>query len=161
MSRDKKINRKPVIENRQAKYNYKLLDSFEAGISLLGWEVKSIRASSVELKDSYILMKKGEAYIIGLSILPLKEVTFSVDPQRTRKLLLTKSELSKIFKATKNKGLTCIPTKVFWKDNLIKLKISLGQGKSKFDKRESIKMKEWEREKIKANKFNSNFSKNN
>ncbi len=161
MSRDKKINRKPVIENRQAKYNYKLLDSFEAGISLLGWEVKSIRASSIELKDSYILMKKGEAYIIGLSILPLKEVTFSVDPQRTRKLLLTKSELSKIFKATKNKGLTCIPTKVFWKDNLIKLKISLGQGKSKFDKRESIKMKEWEREKIKANKFNSNFSKNN
>ncbi len=161
MSRDKKINRKPVIENRQAKYNYKLLDSFEAGISLLGWEVKSIRASSIELKDSYILMKKGEAYIIGLSILPLKEVTFSVDPQRTRKLLLTKSELSKIFKATKNKGLTCIPTKIFWKDNLIKLKISLGQGKSKFDKRESIKMKEWEREKIKANKFNSNFSKNN
>ena len=161
MSKDKKINRKPVIENRQAKYNYKLLESFEAGISLLGWEVKSIRASSLELKDSYILMKKGEAYIIGLSILPLKEVTFSVDPQRTRKLLLTKSELSKIFKATKNKGLTCIPTKVFWKDNLIKLKISLGQGKSKFDKRESIKMKEWEREKIKANKFNSNFSKNN
>ena len=161
MAKDKKINRKPVIENRQAKYNYKLLDSFEAGISLLGWEVKSIRASSLDLKDSYILMKKGEAYIIGLSILPLKEVTFSVDPQRTRKLLLTKSELSKIFKATKNKGLTCIPTKVFWKDNLIKLKISLGQGKSKFDKRESIKMKEWEREKIKANKFNSNFSKNN
>ena len=161
MSKDKKINRKPVIENRQAKFNYKLLESFEAGISLLGWEVKSIRASSLELKDSYILMKKGEAYIIGLSILPLKEVTFSVDPQRTRKLLLTKSELSKIFKATKNKGLTCIPTKVFWKDNLIKLKISLGQGKSKFDKRESIKMKEWEREKIKANKFNSNFSKNN
>ena len=161
MAKDKKINRKPVIENRQARYNYKLLESFEAGISLLGWEVKSIRASSLELKDSYILMKKGEAFIIGLSIVPLKEVTFSVDPQRTRKLLLTKSELSKIFKATKNKGLTCIPTKVFWKDNLIKLKISLGQGKSKFDKRESIKMKEWEREKIKANKFNSNFSKNN
>ena len=161
MTKDKKLNRKPVIENRQAKYNYKLLESFEAGISLLGWEVKSIRASSLELKDSYILMKKGEAYIIGLSILPLKEVTFSVDPQRIRKLLLTKSELSKIFKATREKGLTCIPTKVFWKDNLIKLKISLGQGKSKFDKREAIKRKEWEREKIKANKFNSNFLKNN
>ena len=106
-------------------------------------------------------MKKGEAYIIGLSILPLKEVTFSVNPQRTRKLLLTKSELSKIFKATQEKGLTCVPTKVFWKDNLIKLKISLGQGKSKFDKRESIKRKEWEKEKNKANKFNSNFLKNN
>ena len=157
MAKDKKINRKPVIENRQAKYNYKLLESFEAGISLLGWEVKSIRASSLELKDSYILMKKGEAYIIGLSILPLKEVTFSVDPLRVRKLLLTKSELSKIFKATREKGLTCIPTKIFWKDNLIKLKISLGQGKSKFDKRESIKRKEWEREKLKTKNFNSNL----
>ena len=157
MAKDKKINRKPVIENRQAKYNYKLLESFEAGISLLGWEVKSIRASSLELKDSYILMKKGEAFIIGLSILPLKEVTFSVDPLRVRKLLLTKSELSKIFKATQEKALTCVPTKIFWKDNLIKLKISLGQGKSKFDKRESIKQKEWEREKLKAKNFNSNL----
>ena len=100
MVKDKKINRKPVIENRQIKFNYKLFDTFEAGISLLGWEVKSIRASSVDIKDSYILMKKGEAFIIGLSITPLKEVTQSVDSSRVRKLLLTKSELSKIFKAT-------------------------------------------------------------
>ena len=78
-----------------------------------------------------------------------------------RKLLLTKNELSKLFKATQEKGLTCIPTKIFWKDNLIKLKISLGQGKSKFDKRETIKRKEWEKEKNKANKFNGNFLKNN
>ena len=157
MAKDKKINRKPVIENRQVKYNFKLLESFEAGISLLGWEVKSIRASSLELKDSYILMKKGEAYIFGLSILPLKEVTFSVDPLRIRKLLLTKSELSKIFKATQEKGLTCVPSKIFWKDNFIKFKISLGQGKTKFDKRESIKIKEWEREKLKTKNFNSNL----
>ena len=91
MVKDKKINRKPVIENRQIKFNYKLVDTFEAGISLLGWEVKSIRASSVDIKDSYILMKKGEAFIIGLSITPLKEVTQSVDSSRVRKLLLTKS----------------------------------------------------------------------
>lgn len=161
MAKDKKINRKPVIENRQIKFNYKLFDTFEAGISLLGWEVKSIRASSVDIKDSYILMKKGEAYIIGLSIIPLKEVTQSVDSSRVRKLLLTKSELSKIFKSTQEKGLTCVLEKIFWKDNLIKLKISLGQGKSKFDKRESLKRKEWEREKEKTKKFNSNFLKNN
>ena len=161
MVKDKKINRKPVIENRQIKFNYKLFDTFEAGISLLGWEVKSIRASRVDIKDSYILMKKGEAYIIGLSITPLKEVTQSVDSSRVRKLLLTKSELSKIFKATREEGLTCVLEKIFWKDNLIKLKISLGQGKSKFDKRESIKRKEWQREKEKAKKFYSNFLKNN
>ena len=94
MVKNNKLSKKPIIENRQAKFNYELGESFEAGISLLGWEVKSIRASSLDLKDSYILMKKGEAYIIGLSILPLKEVTFSVDPLRIRKLLLTKNEKS-------------------------------------------------------------------
>ena len=75
MGQDKKINRQPIIENRQAKFNYELGENFEAGISLLGWEVKSIRSSRVDIKDSYILMKKGEAWIIGMSISPLQEVT--------------------------------------------------------------------------------------
>ena len=157
MAKDKKINRQPIIENRQAKYNYELYDNFEAGIALLGWEVKAIRASRVDIKDGYVIMKKGEAWLIGLSISPLKEVTELVDPLRTRKLLLTKAELSKIFKSTKEKGLTCLPTRIFWKDNLVKLKISLGKGKTKFDKRESIKRKEWNKEKAKTVKINSNF----
>ncbi len=153
MSREKKINRRPILENRQARFNYELLEDFEAGISLEGWEVKSIRSSRTDIKDSYILMKNGEAWLIGMSISPLPEVTHKVDPLRTRRLLLTKSELSKIFKATKEKGLTCLPTRIFWKDNLIKIKISLGRGKSRFDKRESIKRKEWEREKVKTKNF--------
>ena len=157
MAQNKKLINKPVIENRQAKFNYELGENFEAGISLLGWEVKSIRASRVDIKDGYVLMKKGEAWLIGMSVSPLKEVTQEVDPIRTRKLLLTKSELAKIFKGTQEKGLTCLPIKIFWKDNLIKLKISLGKGKSKFDKRESIKRKEWEREKLKTKNFNSNL----
>ena len=158
MAQNKKLINKPVIENRQAKFNYELGENFEAGISLLGWEVKSIRASRVDLKDGYVLMKKGEAWLIGMSVSPLKEVTQEVDPLRTRKLLLTKSELAKIFKGTQEKGLTCLPIKIFWKDNLVKLKISLGKGKSKFDKRESIKQKEWNKEKAKNLKLNSNFS---
>ena len=158
MAQNKKIIKKPVIENRQAKFNYELGENFEAGISLLGWEVKSIRASRVDIKDGYVLMKKGEAWLIGMSVSPLKEVTQEVDPLRTRKLLLTKSELAKIFKGTQEKGLTCLPIKIFWKDNLVKLKISLGKGKSKFDKRESIKQKEWNKEKAKNLKLNSNFS---
>ena len=153
MSREKKINRRPILENRQARFNYELLEEFEAGISLEGWEVKSIRSSRTDIKDSYILMKNGEAWLIGMSISPLPEVTHKVDPLRTRRLLLTKSELSKIFKATKEKGLTCLPTRIFWKDNLIKIKISLGRGKTRFDKRESIKRKEWEREKAKTKNF--------
>ena len=158
MAQNKKLIKKPMIENRQAKFNYELGENFEAGISLLGWEVKSIRASRVDLKDGYVLMKKGEAWLIGMSVSPLKEVTQEVDPLRTRKLLLTKSELAKIFKGTQEKGLTCLPIKIFWKDNLVKLKISLGKGKSKFDKRESIKQKEWNKEKAKNLKLNSNFS---
>ena len=75
MAKDKKINRQPIIENRQTKYNYELYDNFEAGIALLGWEVKAIRASRVDIKDGYVMMKKGEAWLIGLSISPLKEVT--------------------------------------------------------------------------------------
>ena len=109
------------------------------------------------MKDSYVMMKKGEAWLIGMNINPLNEVTHAVDPIRTRKLLLTKSELSKIFKATQEKGLTCIPTKLFWKENLIKIKISLGKGKTKFDKRRSLKEKEWKREKSKINNLPSNF----
>jgi len=158
MAQNKKLIKKPMIENRQAKFNYELGENFEAGISLLGWEVKSIRASRVDIKDGYVLMKKGEAWLIGMSVSPLKEVTQEVDPLRTRKLLLTKSELAKIFKGTQEKGLTCLPIKIFWKDNLVKLKISLGKGKSKFDKRESIKQKEWKKEKGKNLKLNSNFS---
>lgn len=158
MGENKKLTKKPIIENRQAKFNYDLGESFEAGISLLGWEVKSIRASRVDIKDGYVLMKKGEAWLIGIYISPTKDVTQEVDPSRTRKLLLTKSELSKIFKGTQEKGLTCLPIKIFWKDNLVKLKVSLGKGKSKFDKRESIKQKEWKKEKAKNVKLNSNFS---
>ena len=157
MSKNKIKNLKPVIENRQARFNFELTENFEAGISLNGWEVKGIRAGQADMKDSYVMMKKGEAWLIGMNINPLNEVTHTVDPIRTRKLLLTKSELSKIFKATQEKGLTCIPTKLFWKENLIKIKISLGKGKTKFDKRRSLKEKEWKKEKSKIDNLPSNF----
>ena len=157
MSKNKIKNLKPVIENRQARFNFELTENFEAGISLNGWEVKGIRAGQADMKDSYVMMKKGEAWLIGMNINPLNEVTHAVDPIRTRKLLLTKSELSKIFKATQEKGLTCVPTKLFWKENLIKIKISLGKGKTKFDKRRSLKEKELKKEKSKINNLPSNF----
>ena len=102
-------------------------------------------------------MKKGEAWLIGMSITPLPEVTHKADPLRTRKLLLTKSELSKIFKLTQEKGLTCIPIRLFWKENLVKITVSLGKGKSKFDKRQSIKQREWDKEKAKTTNIDRNF----
>jgi SsrA-binding protein len=109
------------------------------------------------MKDSYVLMKQGEAWLVGMNIKPLNEVTHKVDPIRTRKLLLTKSELAKIYKATQEKGLTCVPTKLFWKENLIKIKISLGKGKTKYDKRQSLKKKEWDKEKLKITNLPSNL----
>ena len=157
MSKNKKINSRPVIENRQARFNFELSEDFEAGISLNGWEVKGIRASQADMKDSYVLMKQGEAWLIGMNIKPLNEVTHKVDPIRTRKLLLTKSELAKIYKATQEKGLSCVPTKLFWKENLIKIKISLGKGKTKYDKRQSLKKKEWDKEKLKITNLPSNL----
>ena len=157
MSKNKIKNVKPVIENRQARFNFDLSENFEAGISLNGWEVKAIRAGQADMKDGYVLMKKGEAWLIGMSITPLPEVTHKADPLRTRKLLLTKSELSKVFKLTQEKGLTCIPVRLFWKENLVKIKVSLGKGKSKFDKRQSIKQKEWDKEKAKTTNIDRNF----
>ena len=153
MSKNKIKNLKPVIENRQARFNFDLSENFEAGISLDGWEVKAIRAGQADMKDGYVLMKKGEAWLIGMNIQPLNEVTHKVDPIKTRKLLLTRSELSKIFKSTQEKGLTCVPTKLFWKENLIKIKISLGKGKSKFDKRRSSKEKNGKEKKLKLRIF--------
>ena len=157
MGQNKKFSKKPTLENRQAKFNYELFDSFDAGISLEGWEIKSIRASQADLKDGYVLIKKGEAWLIGMSITPLPEVTHKAEPLRTRKLLLTKSELSKIFKLTQEKGLTCIPIRLFWKENLVKLTVSLGKGKSKFDNRQSIKKREWDKEKAKTTNIDRNF----
>ena len=146
-----------ILKNKKAFHDYFIEDKYEAGIVLKGWEVKSIRASQADLKDGYVLMKKGEAWLIGMSITPLPEVTHKADPLRTRKLLLTKSELSKIFKLTQEKGLTCIPIRLFWKENLVKITVSLGKGKSKFDKRQSIKQREWDKEKAKTTNIDRNF----
>ena len=155
MNISKKSNLRPTIENRQARFNYELLDDFEAGISLEGWEVKSIRNGQIELKNAYVVLKKGEAWIIGLKILPMREINYEVSSERSRKLLLTKAELSKLFKQTNEKGLSCIPIKIFWKNNLVKVKISVARGKSKYDKRHSLKNKEWRKEKSSLENFSN------
>ena len=105
MSKNKIKNVKPVIENRQARFNFDLSENFEAGISLNGWEVKAIRAGQADMKDSYVLMKKGEAWLIGMNIQPLNEVTQIVDPNRTRKLLLLNLNFLRFLNQLKKKGL--------------------------------------------------------
>lgn len=134
-----------IVVNKKARHDYFLEDSYETGIALQGWEVKSLRLKKVQLVDSYVLIKDGEAFLLGCRITPLDTAsTHTVcEPDRTRKLLLHKKELAKIFAATEQKGHTCVCTKLYWKGHLVKAQISLAKGKQSHDKRATIKDREW------------------
>lgn len=138
-----------IVVNKKARHEYHLDASFEAGLSLSGWEVKSLRQGKVQLVDSYVLLKDGEAWLIGTNITPLNTASTHVvaDPRRDRKLLLHKKQLSKLFSATQQEGHTCICTKLYWKRHLIKAEICLAKGKKEFDKRATSKEREWNVEK--------------
>jgi len=138
-----------IAQNRRAGFDYHLLESFEAGIALAGWEVKSLRQGKADLGDSYVLIKDGEAWLLGAQIVPLSTASTHVvaDPIRTRKLLLNKRELAKILEATAQKGQTCVCTQLYWKGHLVKARIALAQGKKTHDKRATEKERDWNRQK--------------
>lgn len=148
---------KTIALNKKAKHDYQIDRRFEAGLVLQGWEVKSLRASRVQLKESYVLLKDGEAWVIGMHISPYENASTHVtqDPTRTRKLLLNARELSELFAATQRKGFTVVPTALYWKKNRIKLEVGLGKGKKQHDKRETEKQRDWSREKQRIMKVNN------
>ena len=121
----KKIQDNTIAQNKRARFDYHLLESYEAGLSLAGWEVKYMRAGRVQLTDSYVLMKNGEAFLFGAQISPLETVSshYVTDPTRTRKLLLNKRELAQINAALSQKGQTCVCTALYWKGHLAKANI--------------------------------------
>ncbi len=135
-----------IALNRQARHDYQLMETFEAGLVLMGWEVKSLRQKKVQLMDSYVLLKNGEAWLIGTHITALSTASTHVetDPRRDRKLLLKSRELAKLFGETQQAGLTCICTQLVWKRHLVKAIICLAKGKKDFDKRASSKQKDWD-----------------
>ena len=136
-----------IVKNKNASRNYKLEETFQAGIVLEGWEVKSLRESKVDVKNSYVNIRKGEAWLIGVKIdSPASLQLESVDITKSRKLLLHKKEIIKIEKLKGEKGLTCVLTKIYWKDNLVKCDIAMGQGKKHRDQREEIKKRDWMRD---------------
>jgi SsrA-binding protein len=148
----KKKHKQPsnvIARNKRASFDYTLLETFEAGVALTGWEVKSLREGKVQLTDSYVLMKDGEAWLLGAQITPLATASthFVTDPTRTRKLLLNKKELAKILAAVSQKGLTCVCTQLYWKGHLVKARIALAEGKQAHDKRDTQKNREWDRQK--------------
>jgi len=148
-----------IVKNKNASRNYKLDESFQAGIVLEGWEVKSLRESKVDVKNSYVNIRKGEAWLIGVKIdSPASLQQENVDTTKSRKLLLNKKEIIKIERLKGEKGLTCVLTKIYWKDNLIKCDIAMGKGKKHRDQREDIKKRDWERDQGRILKNSRKFS---
>ena len=160
MSKDKPAL---IVKNKSASRNYVLGDSFQAGIVLEGWEVKSLRNGKIDVKNSYVTFKKDEAWLLGVKIDPPGSLkNFDIDPIRTRKLLLKKREISELQKLKNEKSLTIIMTSMYWKDNYIKCDIATGKGKKMRDQRQDIKKRDWERDQgriLKNTKYNSNPSK--
>jgi SsrA-binding protein len=143
-----------IALNKRASHDYLLEERFEAGLVLEGWEVKSLRAGKAQLVDSYVLVRNGEAWLLGANFSPLASASTHViaDPQRTRKLLLNHRELVRIMTATQQKGYACVATKLYWKGNRAKCEIALGRGKKLHDKRATLKDREWGREKERLRK---------
>lgn len=138
-----------IALNRQATHDYFIEERFEAGLVLQGWEVKSLRAGRAQLKESYVVLKNGEAFLLGSHISALSTASTHVvpDPVRTRKLLLHASELSRLIGHVERKGYTLIPLALYWKKGRAKLEIGLGRGKKMHDKRATEKDRDWQREK--------------
>jgi SsrA-binding protein len=138
-----------IALNKKAKHNYFLEQKFEAGIALMGWEVKSLREGKVNLTDTYVLLQNGEAWLIGTNITPLATASthYVTEPIRSRKLLLNRRELDKLEAGVNQKGHTCVCTAMYWKSHLIKVEIALAKGKADFDKRNDDKERDWDRQK--------------
>lgn len=142
------------ISNKKATYDYFVEETYEAGIALKGTEIKSIRNGSANLKDSYAVIKKGEAYLLNMHIAPYEKGNqFNHEERRTRKLLLHKKEIDKIAGKITTEGYTLIPLKLYFKKNKVKILLGIAKGKKTFDKRETIKKRDLEREARKEFKY--------
>jgi len=147
--KDKKSESNTIVLNKKARHDFILGDRFEAGIVLEGWEVKSLRAKKVQIRDSYVFIKNGEAWLSSTVITPLETASTHIhpQPQRIRKLLLHRDEITKLVSAVERKGFTLVATAMYWKKGRAKLEIALAKGKKEHDKRASEKDRDWKREK--------------
>jgi SsrA-binding protein len=138
-----------IVDNKKAFHDYFIEEKFEAGLVLEGWEVKSIRAARVQLKEAYVVIKNGEVFLIGCHISPLPTASTHIhpDPTRSRKLLLKAAEISKLIGKVERAGYTLVPLDLHYSKGRIKLEIGLAKGKKQHDKRAAEKEREWQREK--------------
>lgn len=146
---EKKDSASTIALNKRARYEYHLEERLEAGLSLMGWEVKALRAGNVQFNESYVLLRGGEAFLFGCLITPLTSASTHVnaDPMRTRRLLLHKRELDRLIGRVERQGYTLIPTALYWKKGRVKVEIALAKGKKQHDKRRTEKDRDWARQK--------------
>jgi SsrA-binding protein len=139
----------PIAVNRKARFDYFIEESYEAGISLLGWEVKSMRAGKAQIAEAYVYLKNGEAFLFGAHISALTSASTHVDtaPTRTRKLLLNRRQLDHLVGAVERQGYTLVPLELYWKEGRAKLQVGLAKGKKQHDKRATDKDRNWQRDK--------------
>jgi SsrA-binding protein len=138
-----------IAQNKRARHEYHIDEHYEAGIALQGWEVKSLRAGRINFGDAYAIVKNGEIFLFGASIVPLISASTHVvaDDRRTRKLLLNRAEIDKLVGAIERKGYTLIPMALYWKKNRVKVDLGVARGKQEHDKRDTEKERDWKREK--------------
>lgn len=151
---DKKPASSRIAVNKKARHDYFIEDTFEAGLALQGWEVKSLREGRAQLTESYVNVRNGEAWLLGAHITPLNTASTHVktDPIRTRKLLLHRHELDRLIGAVERKGYTLVPLNLHWSKGRTKLDIGLAKGKKQHDKRADKKDKDWQRQKARLMK---------
>lgn len=137
-----------IALNKKARHDFFIEESYEAGIALEGWEVKSLRAGRIQIKESYVLIKGGEAYLFGAHIAPLPTASTHIhpDPLRSRKLLMHRRELDRLIGLVDRKGYTLVPLALYWSRGRTKLEVGLAKGKQAHDKRAALKERDWKRE---------------
>ena len=152
--KDKDSHEGTIAVNRRARHDYFIDERYEAGLALMGWEVKALRAGRLQLAEGYVLMKGDEAWLLGSHITPLTSASTHVhaDPTRTRKLLLKRREIDHLVGAVDRKGYTLVPLAMYWKDGRAKLEIGLAKGKKEHDKRATEREKDAKREAAQAMK---------
>lgn len=146
-----------IVVNKKARFDYFVEDEYEAGLVLEGWEIKSLRAGKINLSDAHVIVKHGEAWLLGAQINPLPTASTHThpDPIRTRKLLLNRRELDQMIGRVERQGYTLIPLNLYWKRNKIKMKVALAKGKKAHDKRDTIKDRDWQRDRSRIMKKNT------
>ncbi|ADU92335.1 SsrA-binding protein SmpB [Taylorella equigenitalis] len=145
-----------ITENKRARHDYFIEDKFEAGLVLEGWEVKAIRAGKVQLHDTYVIVRDGELFLLNMHVNPLLSASTHVHPQayRTRKLLMHRREINKLIGKVEQRGYTLIPLNLHYKAGKIKLDFGLAKGKKDHDKRDTLKERDWQRQKERIMKTN-------